>query len=237
MGVDIKFAIASSNALKDEVYRLRYEVYVDEFGYENRDEFPDGLEKDIYDEHSIHVVGLFNNKVMGTIRMIMNSSIGLPIDEIGGKSFYGEKPHPSKIIEVSRFAVSSSFRRRKEDRVYGVRSYIKKSEGGVLPEGGKSLLENERRVKPEIVSGLLKNLYQLTRQMELTHWYVMLEKRMYYMLKRMGYLFRQIGEPVEFHHAIRTPYLGIIEEMDEHFSQNKPEFFKMINDGLVLFDR
>ncbi len=237
MKSDIKFAIANSDELKEEIYRLRYEVYANEFGYEDKNDFPDGLEKDIYDEHSIHVAALINNKVMGTVRLIMNSDIGFPIDKIEGKSFYGKKPHPSKIIEASRFTVSSSFRRRKEDRVYGIRSYLKKSEGGVLSEDEKSLFEKERRLAPEIIRGLLKNLYQLTKQMEITHWYVVIEKRLYYMFKRMGYLLRQIGEPVDYHNAIRIPYLGIIKEMDEHFKNKKPEFFKMLCKDLEVFDK
>ena len=41
-------------ALREEVYRLRYEVYVREFAYEAEEHFAEFMERDDYDDHSVH---------------------------------------------------------------------------------------------------------------------------------------------------------------------------------------
>ena len=43
---NFKFLEADSEDLKSKIFRLRYEVYALEFGFENPDEFPDNFEKD-----------------------------------------------------------------------------------------------------------------------------------------------------------------------------------------------
>ena len=39
-----------SQALRDEVHGIRYRVYCEEFAYEPIESFPDGLEKDEFDQ-------------------------------------------------------------------------------------------------------------------------------------------------------------------------------------------
>ena len=45
---------ARTPALKEEVYKLRFQVYCNETGFEDPAACPDGLEKDEFDEQSIH---------------------------------------------------------------------------------------------------------------------------------------------------------------------------------------
>jgi hypothetical protein len=56
--------------------------------------------------------------------------------------------------------VSRNFRRRKEDDQFGVGSYIKKSEEGILPD---------KRKRPEIILGLYQILYHASKRMGITH--------------------------------------------------------------------
>ncbi|RMF21544.1 MAG: PEP-CTERM/exosortase system-associated acyltransferase, partial [Cyanobacteria bacterium J083] len=49
-----ELVMADTPELKREVYSIRYRVYCEELSYESTDKFPDGLEKDAYDDHSIH---------------------------------------------------------------------------------------------------------------------------------------------------------------------------------------
>ena len=112
---------ADTDALREEVFRLRYQVYVVETGFERAEDFPDGLERDAYDSRSDH--HLLRHRRTGlyaaTARMILPS----PDDP--------ERPYPMEahcslyagagitdpqrrlhLGEVSRFAVSKTFKRR-----------------------------------------------------------------------------------------------------------------------------
>lgn len=68
--------------LIEEIYRLRYQVYCVERGFECLDEYPDGFEMDVYDRYSNHfcVVSTTSEKIIGTVRLILDSPIGLPIE-------------------------------------------------------------------------------------------------------------------------------------------------------------
>ncbi len=43
---DFRFLVVTSPAMMEAIHRLRYQVYVEEYGYEKPEDHPDGLEKD-----------------------------------------------------------------------------------------------------------------------------------------------------------------------------------------------
>src|SRR5690554_4311475 len=51
---EFSFNLAITPFEKERVYRLRYEVYCDELGYEKPADSSNKLEYDVYDQHSIH---------------------------------------------------------------------------------------------------------------------------------------------------------------------------------------
>ena len=59
-----------------------------------------------------------------------------------------------------------------------------------------------------------KEMYQVSKKLGITHWYMITEKKLWYALKRFDLIFRQIGEPVNYH-GLRIPYLGIVEEIEQ----------------------
>ena len=226
------FVQADSEDLKKAIYRLRYKVYVEEFGFEKAEDHLDGYETDEYDPHSIHFAALDENQeVIGTVRMILNSEKGFPIDHAAKISFIGEKPAPDKIAEVSRLAVSKNFRRRLVDGFCGVESYLAKSKGGILPENTPLAKEHQRRKRPVIILGLYRLVYQTTKKRGITHWYMLTEKVLWYALKRFGWLFYQVGDPVNYH-GKRIPYLSIVKDADTYLMREKPDLYKFYSMGL-----
>jgi len=57
------------------------------------------------------------------------------------------------------------------------------------------------------------------------------EKALWYALKRFGWLFHQVGEPVQYH-GERIPYLGILDDVEPYLMQKKPELFQFYAAGL-----
>ena len=227
-----KFGIVQDIEVLADTFRMRHEVYVQEFGFEKWEDHPDGLETDAYENESVHFACLNeSDSVVGTIRLVLDSHKGFPIEHAVKTNFIGEKPDKSKIGEISRLTVSKDLRRRKEDGMYGVESYLMKKEGGILPDDGTIPDEMKGRKNPIIVLGLYQVMYHESRRRGLTHWYMITEKKLFFALKKYGFIFHQIGEPVEYH-GERIPYLGIIEEVEKTLIENNPDMLKIMLTGL-----
>ena len=230
---DFEFIEAESEELKKAIYRIRYNVYVDEYGFERIEDHPNGHETDEYDPYSIHYAALnATHDIIGTIRMVLHSDKGFPIEHAIRKlDFVGEKPEPNRIAEISRLAVIRNYRRRREDGLYGLTSYVAQSEEGILPYDDTASEGYHRRRRPIIVFGLYRAIYHASKKMGITHWYLITEKELHDSFEMFGFLFHQIGEPVSYH-GVRIPYLGIISEMEEHLRANNPDMLQLMLDGL-----
>lgn len=227
-----RFGLVENKEVLKDTFRMRHEVYVQEFGFENKDDHADGLETDEHENNSIHFACLNEtDSVVGTIRLVLDSDKGFPIEQAVETNFIGKKPHASQIGEISRLTVSKDLRRRKEDGMYGVESYLKEKEGGILPNDGTIPDEMQGRKNPIIVLGLYQVMYHVSKRRGITHWYMITEDKLFYALKKYGFIFHQIGEPVEYH-GQRTPYLGIIDEIERNYFKNNPEMFKIMLTGL-----
>lgn len=227
-----RFGLVQDKEVLKDTFRIRHEVYVEEFGFEKINDHPNGLETDDYEENSIHFACLNeSDSVVGTIRLVLNSDKGFPIEHAVVTNFVGKKPKESKIGEISRLTVSRDLRRRKEDGMYGVESYLKKKEGGILPDDGSISEEMQGRKNPIIVLGLYQVMYHESKRRGITHWYMITDKKLFYALKKYGFLFHQIGDSVEYH-GERTPYLGILEEIENTLMENNPDMLKIMLTGL-----
>jgi N-acyl amino acid synthase of PEP-CTERM/exosortase system len=233
----IKFVEVDSDFLKKELFKLRYDVYVSEFGFEKKEDHPSGQEMDIYDPYSVELaaieqIGAEAQKVIGTIRLILHSEHGFPIENVTPIDFTEEKPPINRIAEISRLAISREYRRCQGDGLYGVKSYLKVSEGEGLLNRDRS--QNVKvRIQPHLILGLFKELYHVSKKLGITHWYMITEKKLWYALKRFDLIFRQIGEPVNYH-GVRIPYLGIIDEIEQHLMKKHMDLYK---DFLVGLDK
>ena len=150
-----RFGLIENKEVLKDTFRMRHEVYVEEFGFERKEDHKDGLETDEYEDDSIHFACLNEtDSVIGTLRLVLDSDKGFPIEHAVETEFIGEKPDRGKIAEISRLTISKDLRRRAEDGIHGVESYITKKEGGILPDGGPIPDEMKGRKNPIIVLGL-----------------------------------------------------------------------------------
>ena len=224
-----KFCEATTEEQRKKVYRLRYEVYALEFGFENPNDFPDKLEKDPYDPCSVHFIALNeDDDIIGTVRMILHSEKGFPVEHASEITDFKDKPSPERITEVSRLAVSKKLRRRPEDGIHGVESYIPKSQGGVSDIPNK---ENEsfkeKRQRPAIILGLYRAVYQKCKELDITHMYMITEDKLFHALYKFGFIFKKVGEPVEYH-GKRTPYATSWNEIEKHMKKEHPDLLEFL---------
>ncbi len=213
------FRIASTDREKEEIYRLRYQVYCLECGYESPEDYPDGLETDEYDRYSVHFLAVDGDQnVVGTVRLILHSELGFPIEKHCRFHVDVSKIPHNTLAEISRLAISKMYRRRAYDRLYG-ESELHMKKPNLY----------ERRHRHEILLGLLKVMYRESKWLGLTHWYAVMEDSLFELLKRYGFLFNRIGEKVDYH-GIRAPYVARIGNIESLIARTRPELFQFFTD-------
>lgn len=215
--------VTEDTELLTEIHRLRYKTYCEEWKFERPEDHPGGLEIDEFDKYSIHFAGIADGAVIGTVRIIFDSKMGFPIEEHCKITVDLSHIQREKTGEISRLAVSKEYRRRMEDRFL--------FEDDLESFSEKPKIQMERRKRQEIVMGLYKCIYIESKKRGLTHWFAVMTKGLYLLLKRMGILFLHIGPEVNYH-GLRTPYLGSIEYMETEFSRINPDLFKEFQDSL-----
>ena len=190
--------IPQGDPVLSEIYRLRYKVYCEEWEFEKKEDHPEEIEKDEYDEHSTHFVvrRKEEDRIIGTIRMINNSERGFPIEKHCRIEANLSSIDKNRLGEISRLAISKEYRRRATDKVY--------YDGSVLEDRTiDAMFKGSRKISNDIVLGLYKCVYK--EGMESDHRYLLavMAKGLFVLLKRVGIVFEQIG-PDQYYHGTRS---------------------------------
>lgn len=206
---NIQFRIANTPELIRATQRLRYRVYVNEYGWEKPEDHPAGIETDMYDPSSIHAAALDENGVLvGTARLIMNSPLGLPIFK-AIDSFDEVNPHCPTVAEISRLCVDPDLRRRASN----VDQHRRLDGSYIFPGIAVNTTPSQDARKLSVIAhGLIFLLHQVGIQLRVSHWLMVSEKKLWVFLKRRGVYFRQAGKPVNYH-GERIPYIARPDEI------------------------
>jgi N-acyl amino acid synthase of PEP-CTERM/exosortase system len=202
---DRYFAVtrADTAELLDLAYRLRYQVYCVENRFEDPAQHLDGRELDDDDDRSVHtlLVDRTNGATVGTARIILPLREGalqqLPIQKILGshdRALLQSLPL-HRTAEISRFAVSKEYRRRRGEERYADGGFCQPS--NLQPS-------NERRLMPYITFGLIRGVLGICLDYGITYLAAVAEPALIRILVRLGLDFKPVGSPVE-HHGIRQP--------------------------------
>ncbi len=217
--------LADTDELREEAYRLRYEVYCVENAYEDPAENPGGFERDQYDENSVHALLVHRSSglVAGTVRLILPSpeapARSFPIQNLCDDPIF-ENPDILPIqrtAEISRFCVSKKMRRRQTDRKYP-------NETELVPSA------DSRRVIPNMMLGLLEAGVMLSVQNGVTHWCAEIEPALLRLLARSGIYFDPIGPLVDYH-GMRQPCYIPLETMLSRTREEKYEVWELLTGG------
>lgn len=210
-----------------EAYRLRYQVYCVENAFENAAEHPDGLERDQYDRHSVHslLVHRASGAVAGTVRLILPVAGGidaLPISRVCDAAALRDcaRLPPERTAEISRFAVSKSFRRRLTDRQHVDMHYL---------ESSPRDLQERRVMAPNITLGLMQGLAQMAVENDVTHLCAVMEPSLLRLISRLGIRFEPLG-PLVNYHGKRQPCYAQIDALGTSLANSRPEALELITD-------
>lgn len=204
---------ALSAPLKDEVYRIRHQVYCEELAFEPQR--PDRRETDEHDQYSLHLLirSVKTNKFVGCTRIVRtrpdDREYPLPFEKTCAATLDRTIVDPSelprdRIAEISRLAVISEFRRRRED------------ERKPLSITDKDFGTPAQPRFPYIPVGLYLGTIELARLNGIDTLFVLTEERLANHFRKFGVKIRTIGGAVE-HRGQRIPSMmntaGIIDNL------------------------
>lgn len=218
--VDGRGALTSS---LDAICQLRYQVYVNEWGFERPEDHPCGLERDEYDQHSIHLYACASHSddVIGAARIILGSERTLPIERHFDISQFPSGVRREQSAEISRLAVSKEFRCRAiEHAIFGTEQAPTNNKHPIM----ENIREFYRKFEHQLVRGLYISLYRESKIRGLTHWFAVMAKGLYVILKRWGISFEQIG-PARDYHGLRAPYLVSINSIESSLEKHDPSLY------------
>jgi N-acyl-L-homoserine lactone synthetase len=94
----LAFSVARSPGEIEAVYRLRYEVVMDR-GWAKPEDFPDGLERDAFDDRALQIVAWDGDELVGTTRLVApEAGCRLPMEH----AFDVEIGSRGRVIDMGR---------------------------------------------------------------------------------------------------------------------------------------
>ena len=225
---------AITTVFKQEVYKLRYDVYCKEFNFEPAENFPDSMERDEYDSQALHVLVRHKETGLaaGCTRLIttdpVNADAPLPVERYCSDSlninYLNNLNLPRQsICEASRLTVARNFRRRHGES---------KTRYGCLESLGFSL--QEQRTFPLISVSISLATTALTDLTGRPYMFAMMEPSLPRLLHRIGYNFKQVGDIADYH-GKRAAYLQETNAVLQNLRPELRDLYCEIRKGLEGF--
>ncbi len=206
--------VARTQTEIERVQHLRWEVYCREFHYEREEDCLNEREADLFDGSAMHVYAEHRSSglLAGTVRIVcadaLEDGLSLPLEQA-----YSAQAQPldlgvvprNHLIEISRLAVSVSFRRRSGE--------------GLSPIGLNVLMDPDEvsimeRSLPLLPLALYLSVAAIVdvRGVHEALGYAMMQPRLVRLLKRFGIQFQQAGPTIDYH-GERAAYRITLDEV------------------------
>lgn len=212
---------ADTPALREEAFRLRYEVYCVEGAVPGFDQvdYPHGIEQDTYDARSLHCLlrHRATGSCAGTVRVILNREADL-IARNGAISAH--------VGECSRFVLAKTFRSRAgeaawADGVADTPSADRRAQVRSTPD---------RRASTHPILGLIKACVMMSYRQQVCYWLAGFEERFDRMLRRFDLAFTEASPVIECHGSIRA-YWGYLPDLLTRIRERQPLVWDLLTDN------
>jgi N-acyl amino acid synthase of PEP-CTERM/exosortase system len=206
--------VADTDFLKAACFRIRHQVYCVERQFMHTEDYPNGLEIDEHDHHSVH--GLLRCRRtgigVGTVRVVLpksgSNSGGLPMYDLFERDGLNMTQLPPAALtgEISRFAISKEGRRALCEASTG------DSRGGL----------------PELALGLMAMAFQICPTRQITYLCAVMEPTLIRLLARFGIRWRAVG-PVLDYYGLRQPCMARIDDMMAEIERDRPDVWELMS--------
>lgn len=226
-------------SIMEDIYRLRYEVYCIERNFLDENDYPDGLETDVYDICSAHFAAYNHQHIVGTVRLVQPEADQLYPFEGHCRVFKDFRFRPRRqAAEISRLVLCRASRRGRH------RGEFAKIMGNGNNEGaGELKVKPSTAIKgsqkrgdiPQLLLDLYREIYRHSRCNGIRYLYAAMEKWLACSLDHIGFRFGPIGPATDYYGPV-NPYIIDLEELVMTLREQNPLLLAWLNEGLKLVD-
>lgn len=167
-------------------YSIRYQVYCEEMGFENKDDFPMEQEFDEYDQQAVHFIvrHKLTNQWVGAVRLTTPIARMLPMEKHCKIHEPIDKSLPHRVVEFSRLCLVKEIRRRFNDVIppHGIEDEtlcIKETDN-------VKLIRNNLRTNRSIIWGLINAAAEYCYHLEIPNVYFLTTNALSKFFVRVG---------------------------------------------------
>ncbi len=209
----------------EDMYKLRYDVYIDEFGFDAKENYPNQLESDEFDDISTACIiyHIPTNTPAACVRLVPGyDCTQLPIEKFVGYSLDPTilkdlNEHRYTLAEISRLAVSKQFRRRDKEHLSPMGYYN----------------EDDERTYPLISVACFLACVIIADIINTENNIASMEPFLPRLVKRSGMVFEQIGPAVDYHGNRATYLIHKQQVLDQLSQESKHMIDQMQHDMLA----
>lgn len=220
---------ALDQASREDVFRIRHEVYCRDLGWEPLRE--DGMETDAYDAQSVHLLMRHraSGMLVGCTRLVLTDPARpaalLPFEkscaEVLDRRHFDPATLPrDRLGEISRLAVMREFRQRKGEQ----QSALALSNEDFEPRGPQSRF-------PFIPMGLYMGVACVAVRLGIEYNFLLTEPRLAAHFSRIGLLIEPAGGEIE-HRGVRSPWLLRATQVIPNLRPLVRSMFEVIQDSV-----
>lgn len=193
-------------------YNVRYQVYCEEMGFEDKERFPDQLELDQWDSHSVHflVRDKRSGYWVGALRLVLPDRLSFPLEH---HCVLEKKISPSEYrqsVELSRLCVLKEVRRFSARRFapYG----LLEQENPIFDSSKVTALHNNKNLGLTVMWGLLRAALTYCIHSHISDLYLLVAPALACAIRKEGFSPIQVGDPC-LHRGKRLPFRWEIDDI------------------------
>jgi N-acyl amino acid synthase of PEP-CTERM/exosortase system len=219
--------LADTEPARETHYRLRYQVYCKDTGWEDASRFPDQMERDEHDAASVpFLVRRRRTKAwVATMRFIRKPIEELPISRYT-RIQPGRLPASARdrTIEFSRLCVVKKYRRAPQRRISGEMPAWRPPSD--LDDS--FLASGYRASESWIFLGLIRAGWRWSLDNGIDYWIFFIADSLARIIQRSGFDIEPVGDEVE-HRGLRRPYLFQMS-VSPTSDKNAPDVYAMFRE-------
>lgn len=170
-------------------FNIRYQVYCEEMGFEDKQNCPEPYEKDKWDSNAVHFILRHRQSGawVGAMRLIFHQNGRLPILEHCKIHKQANRDELARSVELSRLCVLKEVRRRCTDGIPPT---------GLAEQDSKavSYLFNQRRLQNSLIWGLYRAASIYCKKRQIKTWYFLTTMALAKIVNRENFKFKLIGD-------------------------------------------
>lgn len=214
--------LADTRESKEIHYSIRYQVYCEELGFENKDDFPLEQEFDQYDNDAIHFIVRHKStrEWVGAVRLTFPIDQTLPLETHCKIHEQIDKSQTTRLVEFSRLCLIKEIRRRFNDILppHGI-----EDETMSIKETDKvKLFHSNYRSNRSIIWGLINAAADYCYHHDIPHVYFLTTNALAKILCKGGLNMTLIGDSCQYR-GERYPYRMNVAET-YHFEAWKKDY-------------